>query len=61
VVSFYDRPQTLMMSQGNTTISDLFISELFLARDTGTKDAAGKEIVNIFGGLKYGWQVQSIG
>jgi hypothetical protein len=61
VVSFYDRPQTLMISQGNTTISDLFISELFLARDTGTKDAAGKEIVNIFGGLKYGWQVQSIG
>jgi hypothetical protein len=28
-----------------------------LAEDTGTTDSAGKGIVNIFGGLKYGWQL----
>jgi len=27
-------------------------------QDTGLKDAAGKDIVNIFGGVKWGWQLQ---
>ena len=38
--------------------SSQFIAETFLAQDTGVKDSAGKEIVNIFGGVKWGWQLQ---
>jgi hypothetical protein len=39
-------------------LSDQFTAEVFLAQDTGTKDSAGKDVVNIFGGIKYGWQVR---
>jgi hypothetical protein len=35
-----------------------FIGETFLVQDTRTKDTAGKDIVNIFGGVKWGWQMQ---
>ena len=31
--------------------------ETFLAPDTGRKDHAGKGIVDIYGGIKWGWQV----
>jgi hypothetical protein len=57
VVTFADIPQAGGPA-GNAAMSDHFMTEIFLAQDTGTKDAAGKDIVNIFGGLKYGWQVQ---
>jgi hypothetical protein len=39
---------------------NFFVAETFLAQDTRTKDAAGKDIVNIFGGIKWGWQMQSV-
>jgi len=58
-VSFYDNPH---LSQG--AASRLrpvqFRAEVFLAQDTGTKNAAGKDIVNIFGGVKWGWQLHSL-
>src|SRR5882757_3526363 len=38
-------------------LSDQFTAELFLAQDTGAKDATGKDVVTIFGGIKYGWQL----
>jgi hypothetical protein len=62
-VTFADQPQKGVdqpqkgVANGNIALSDRFVSEVFLAQDTGLKDAAGKAIVNIFGGLKYGWQV----
>jgi hypothetical protein len=58
VVNYYDQPQLII--QQDTTLSDLFIAELFLARDTGTKDSAGKDIVTIYDGLKYGWRVHPL-
>jgi hypothetical protein len=30
-----------------------------LVRDTGRKDHAGKRIIAIYGGIKWGWQVQA--
>jgi hypothetical protein len=33
---------------------------VFLAQDTGIKDAAGQDIINIFGGVKWGWQLHSL-
>ncbi len=39
-------------------VSDRFMAEAFLVRDTGVNDAAGKDVLEIMGGLKYGWQVQ---
>jgi hypothetical protein len=36
-----------------------FAAEAFLACDTGTKDAAGREIVEVLCGVGYGWEVRS--
>ena len=43
-----------------TVLSGQNLAEIFLAQDTGTKDAAGKDVVNIFGGIKWGWQVHEV-
>jgi hypothetical protein len=51
VVTFDDTPQKGVDSKGNTVLSDRFMSEVFLVQDTGTRDAAGKDIVNVFGGI----------
>jgi hypothetical protein len=56
-VSFYDHPR--LSTRANSARSEGFTAEVFLAQDTGIKDGAGKEIVNIYGGVKWGWQVQS--
>jgi hypothetical protein len=45
---------------GKSLPPNLFIAETFLAQDTRTKNSAGKDIVNIFGGLKWGWQMRNV-
>jgi hypothetical protein len=57
--NFHDVPQG--RAEGKLKLDDLFVAEAFLAQDTGTRDAAGKAVVKIFGGLKYGWQVRELG
>jgi hypothetical protein len=37
------------------------MAETFLVQDTRTKDKAGKDIVNVFGGVKWGWQMKRLG
>lgn len=44
----------------DTALSDHFLAEVFLTRNTRTKDAAGKQVIEILGGLKYGWQVEQV-
>lgn len=39
-------------------ISDRFMAEAFLVRDTGVRDAGGRDVLEVMGGIKYGWQVQ---
>jgi hypothetical protein len=56
--NFHDVPQG--GAQGNFTLDEQFLAETFLAQDTGIKDAAGKAIITIFGGIKWGWQVQEV-
>lgn len=56
-LSFYDLPQWGTASK--TVAPAVFMAETFLAQDTGTKDAAGKDIINIFGGIRWGWQMHS--
>ncbi|MDP9862816.1 MULTISPECIES: hypothetical protein [Streptosporangium] len=42
-----------------SVLSDVqFMAEAFLVQDTGTTSATGKAVVNVFAGIKYGWQVQ---
>ena len=55
-LSFYDLPQWGTASKNPA----VFMAETFLAQDTGIKDAAGKDIVNIFGATKWGWQMHSV-
>lgn len=40
--------------------ANFFVAETFLAQDTRQKDAASKDIVNIFGGIKWGWQLRAL-
>ena len=45
---------------GKNLPPNLFVAETFLAQDTRTKDTAGKDVVNIFGGLKWGRQMRKV-
>jgi hypothetical protein len=42
----------------NRVLPARYPAEAFLARDTLTKDAAGRDVIEIYGGIKYGWQLQ---
>jgi hypothetical protein len=56
VCNFHDVPQAMV--GGSIPLDNQFKGEVFLARDTGTKDASGRGVVDILGGLAYGWQVR---
>lgn len=45
---------------GDAALSDQFVAEVFLVRDTRFKNAAGKDIIEVYGGLRYGWQVRPL-
>jgi hypothetical protein len=64
VVNFTDTPHRGQLGTGpggDATLSPYpFTAESFLVHDTGIKDTAGKDVINVFGGLKWGWQVQSV-
>ncbi|GAA3619788.1 hypothetical protein GCM10022419_126760 [Nonomuraea rosea] len=55
VCSFYDAPS---VGVGRPEATVQFLAETFLVQDTGTRNAAGKAVVHVFGGLKWGWQVK---
>ncbi|MBT2231243.1 hypothetical protein [Nonomuraea sp. NEAU-A123] len=57
VFSFYDAPS---VGLGGPEPDVRFMAEAFLVQDTGTKNAAGKDVVNIFGGIRWGWQLQEL-
>ena len=42
----------------DAVLAETFMAEAFLVRDTGVNDAGGKNVLEVMGGLKYGWQVQ---
>lgn len=59
----FQNPITVQHSPGrggNSALSARYLAETFLARDTLTKDAAGRDVIEIFGGIKYGWQLQEV-
>ena len=56
--NFFDGPLTSFASKRPTTLRGRQTFETFLVQDTGIKNAAGKGIINIYGGVKWGWQVQ---
>ena len=60
VFNFYYGAETAPLPSGDAVLSDQFIAEAFLVRDTGIKDAAGRAIITVFGGIKYGWQVREV-
>lgn len=39
---------------------EVFMAEVFLVRDTRVKDLTGRDVVNVLGGIKYGWQVEAL-
>jgi hypothetical protein len=67
--SFYSAPTGAIASRAptaptdprtgksSTGFADLLMAESFLVLDTGRKDHAGKGIINILAGVKWGWQV----
>ena len=54
----FDNPVTAQPSKVNRVLSARYLAETFLARDTLTTDRAGKDVIEIYGGIKYGWQLQ---
>ncbi len=59
----FDNPITAQPSSGkgrNHPLSARYLAETFLARDTLTRDKAGKDVIEIFAGLKYGWQLREV-
>jgi hypothetical protein len=36
------------------------LSESFLVHDSGRQDHAGKGVIDIYSGVKWGWQVQPV-
>jgi len=52
-------PYMPLPGQGDPgALSFRFTAESFLARETGRKDASGRAIVDVFGGVKHGWQLR---
>jgi hypothetical protein len=61
VLSFHDISQLgVQVVPGAPSLNTRFMAETFLAQDTGVKDAAGKVVVNIFGGIKWGWEAREL-
>ncbi|MYS85160.1 hypothetical protein [Embleya scabrispora] len=58
VFNFHDMPQIGVMGLG--TVNTRFLGEAFLARDAGRRDAKGRTIVDVFGGIKYGWHAREL-
>lgn len=58
VVSFGDAPSVSAGPGATGALPPLWTAETFLVEDTGVTDRSGKDILNVFGGLKYGWQIQ---
>lgn len=59
----FQNPITAQLSKGQGLkhpLSARYRAETFLARDTLTKDKAGKDVIEIYGGIKYGWQLQEV-
>jgi hypothetical protein len=58
----FQNPVTAQLAHGqeNKRLSAKYVAETFLARDTVTKDAAGKDMIEIYGGLKYGWELTEV-
>jgi hypothetical protein len=60
--SFYDRPGTGVgqgiVGTSPITIDTQEVFEAFLVRDTGREDRAGRSIIEVYGGVKWGWQVR---
>jgi hypothetical protein len=59
VVNFADASQQFVGPMA-LDLTFRWTAEAFLVQDTGIKDAAGKDIVDVFGGFKWGWQVQRV-
>ena len=61
VCSFYDRPGTgvgtRLGGKGPNSIENQELFETFLVHDTGRKHHTGKGIIDIYGGVIWGWQV----
>ena len=59
----FDNPVTAQPAptqRNNRALSARYVAETFLARDTLTKDAAGKDVIEIYGGIKYGWELREV-
>jgi hypothetical protein len=56
----FDNPITAQPSKDDRVLSARYLAETFLARDTLTTDRAGKNVIEIYGGIKYGWQLEEV-
>lgn len=58
IVNFYDHIH--VGSPVNKLSQQIVRAETFLVQDTGKKNSAGKDIVNIYGGVKWGFELERV-
>jgi hypothetical protein len=59
IVSFYDHIG--FGTPAKTLAGQINRAETFLSEDTGTKNSAGREVVNIYGGVNWGFEFTPVG
>jgi hypothetical protein len=59
VVNFYQAAITTPM-EAETDLGASSVAEVFLVRDTGRRDAAGRDMITVLGGIRYGWTVRAV-
>lgn len=59
VVNFYQAAITAPM-QDEADLGASFVAEVFLVRDTGRRDAAGRDMITVLGGIRHGWTVRAV-
>lgn len=58
VLNFHDTPQIGI--DGPMPGPTKFVAEAFLVHDTGAFDASGRAVVDIYGGIKHGWEAKPL-
>ena len=59
VINFYHGVVSPVMTDAALG-PDRFVAESFLVHDTRTRDSAGKAVVEVYGGIGYGWQLREV-
>ncbi|MFG2294514.1 hypothetical protein [Streptomyces sp. NPDC048603] len=59
VCNFHDTSQISL--DARVDLDEEFLAETFLTHDTGNRDRSGRAVVQVLGGIRWGWRVRRVG